>query len=289
MNSFRGLMTTNIETAKIVIAGLPFDGNASVGKGASLAPAQLRALSAHLPPATRTGTLIPACLYDLGDAEPTLEGIAQLAKQAFALNKFTIFLGGDHSVNIATIPTFIELCAQQNKIPVLIHLDAHPDICDEYKGNYYSHATPVKRAIDNGIATENVTLVGIRGYEEQEIIYFAAHPEIRVIRADEVNKRGIAAVIEEIISKYGSDQYAIYLSYDIDANDPAFAPGTGTPEAFGLTNLDTLTFVSELISRLNVLALDLVEVSPPLDINDITSWLALKTLYEVFAIVAGKK
>lgn len=80
----------------------------------------------------------------------------------------------------------------------------------------------------------------------------------------------------------------IYLSYDIDANDPSFAPGTGTPEAFGLNSNELMLFIKELFINLPIKAMDIVEVSPPLDSNDITSWLSLKTLYEIFEILKKK-
>ena len=82
--------------------------------------------------------------------------------------------------------------------------------------------------------------------------------------------------------------YVCYLSYDIDANDPSFAPGTGTPEAFGLDSYKLMKFIKTLFKKLNIAAMDIVEVSPPLDVNNITSWLALKTLYEIFAVLNEK-
>ena len=85
-----------------------------------------------------------------------------------------------------------------------------------------------------------------------------------------------------LIKKYSNKKYLVYLSYDIDANDPAYAPGTGTPEAFGLTNFETATLICGIVGGLNVDTMDMVEIAPPLDVNNITSWLGLKTLYEVF-------
>ena len=96
-------------------------------------------------------------------------------------------------------------------------------------------------------------------------------------------------MISYITNKYNSDKYLVYISYDIDANDPSYAPGTGTPEAFGLTSKETMKLITSLVRNLNVDALDIVEVAPPLDVNNITSWLALKTLYEVFNELINKK
>ena len=96
-------------------------------------------------------------------------------------------------------------------------------------------------------------------------------------------------MLDEIISKYQDEKYVIYLSYDIDANDPSYAPGTGTPEAFGLNSFDLMEFIKSLFVNLNIKAMDMVEISPSLDINDITSWLGLKTLYEIFEIIIKKE
>jgi agmatinase len=99
---------------------------------------------------------------------------------------------------------------------------------------------------------------------------------------------GIKEVVKQIKEKF-DDRYAIYLSYDIDINDPSQAPGTGTPEAFGLSSRMVLELVLSLFNELPIKAFDIVEVSPNLDCNDITTWLALKTLYEVFKVLMDKE
>lgn len=100
---------------------------------------------------------------------------------------------------------------------------------------------------------------------------------------------GIHTFIEILKAKYNGDFYLFYISYDIDANDPAYAPGTGTPEAFGLSNFETMGIVTGIVENFDVDILEIVEVAPPLDVNNITSWLALKTLYEVFATLIQTK
>ena len=99
---------------------------------------------------------------------------------------------------------------------------------------------------------------------------------------------GIDLLVKILKAKYSDEKYLIYISYDIDANDPSYAPGTGTPEAFGLTSFETTSLITSLISYLNVDTLDIVEVAPPLDVNNITSWLALKSLYEFFYSLSFK-
>ena len=286
---FRGLLCSHIIEANVVLTGLPYDLGCSCGTGANLAPKVMRELSAFLPPLTMDGeSIVPLKIYDNGDIEPTNDyynAVEAKTKELFCLNKFLLFIGGDHSVSIPLEKNFLESAKKQNKIPVIIHIDAHPDICDEYDGSRYSHACPNMRAIDNGYLTENINLIGIRGYEQQEVDYFNEHPEIKVVNASYINEHGFNETLEYLKNKYQNDKYTVYLSYDIDANDPSYAPGTGTPEAFGLNSYQLMKFIKELITELPINAMDIVEVSPSLDCNNITSWLALKTLYEIFEII----
>lgn len=286
---FRGLLTQSIQESDIVLTGIPFDKNASVGKGASLAPETLKNLSSFLPPLSMDGFLLTKKIYDNGNINPLpnesiedyFQKIQQESLKLFKTNKFNIFIGGDHSVAIPLQKSFLEYCKMNNKKAAIIHIDAHPDICDSYNGSKLSHACPIKRAIDNGYSKENIVLIGIRGYEEQEVIYLKNNPAIQVYNASYINEYGITQMLKKIKDKFQGD-YQIYLSYDIDANDPSFAPGTGTPEAFGLSNLTILKILKYFFNNLPISTMDLVEISPFLDINNMTSWLGLKTLYEIF-------
>lgn len=292
MNKFRDLIVENIEEAKLVLVGLPYDGSCSVGKGASIAPKTLRDLSGYLPAYTMDKESIEDFkIYDFGDIEVSNDyhcKVEKITKLVFELNKFPLFLGGDHSVSIPLQKNFIELSKKKGLTPVIIHIDAHPDICDVYDDSKFSHACTNMRTIENGCETCNINLIGIRGFEKQEVEYFKMHKEINLYLASEINEKGFEYIIEELITKYSDPKYVCYLSYDIDANDPSFAPGTGTPEAFGLDSYKLMKFIKTLFKKLNIAAMDIVEVSPPLDVNNITSWLALKTLYEIFAVLNEK-
>lgn len=290
MKKFRDLLAKDIESAKVIIAGLPFDDHASVGKGSALAPLKIRKLSADLPPFSRDGIdLRDFPIFDYGDfSSNDFSEITLAAQTLFKRERFLLFIGGDHSYTIPLIPAFIQDAKKRKKTPVLIHIDAHPDICDVYHGSMFSHACPVRRSIDAGIKTENIVLIGIRGYEAQEVSYFKEHPEISVFNASTLLKDGIDRLLARL-AQYQKDEYDVYLSYDIDANDPSYAPGTGTPEAFGLPAPMTLEIILSIIAKLNVRAMDLMEVAPPLDTNDLTTWLALKTIYEIFACLKEKE
>lgn len=287
---FRNLLTNDLEESDIILLGIPYDEGCSCGKGASLAPKVIRELSSFLPPFTADGkSLKNLKIYDYGDVLE-FSKIEDKFKEILNHNKFNLVLGGDHSVSIPTEKAFVEYAKSLNKTPVIIHIDAHPDICDFYDGSKYSHACTNMRAIENGYDTKDITLVGIRGYEEQEVIYLNLHKELEVYNASYLNEFGFEEVLKSLYKKYkDSDNHIIYLSYDIDANDPSFAPGTGTPEAFGLNSIKLMNFIKELFINLPIKVMDIVEVSPSLDTNNITSWLALKTIYEILGIISNER
>lgn len=293
MKEFRDLMAKSKEEANVFICGIPFDKNASVGKGAALAPKVLRELSYDLPALDMQGNLLTKvkihdfCDYDAENFASLQEN---LENEFFNNEGFHVIFGGDHSIAIASERAFFENCKKHGTTPVIIHMDAHPDICDEYDGSKYSHACPIFRALEYGYEDKNITLVGIRGFEAQEIETFKKHPQLDVYKTIDIKKLGVENLLKVLIAKYKDPKYEIYFSYDIDANDPAYAPGTGTPEAFGLTNFETVAILTGLVGTLNVTCMDLVEIAPPLDVNNITSWLGLKSLYEVFhALIINNK
>jgi agmatinase len=126
-------------------------------------------------------------------------------------------------------------------------------------------------------------MLGIRSFERQERDFLETS-KVTLYTAEQIFEEGIGAVVEKVLQKYeGYD--AVYLSLDIDSVDPAFAPGTGTPEAFGLSSKDLLKILTGLIKNLPVRVMDIVEVSPPLDTNNITTWLALKYILEILYLI----
>jgi agmatinase len=279
---FRGILEQDFAKANCTFTGIPFDKNASIGKGASLAPDHIRELSRMVPATTMNGYILEDVrLYDNGNiTTENFDKIKAKVLQIYKNGKFNFIIGGDHSIAIPTEQAFYDYATSLGKIPTIIHIDAHPDICDIYEDNKFSHACPNKRSLDYGYKDENITIVGVRGFEAQETKLFMEHPLIDVFKASDVRLMGARGLVNYLKNKY-DDNHLIYLSYDIDANDPAYAPGTGTPEPFGLTNWEVIDTITGIISQLNVGTFDLVEVSPKLDTNDMTSYLAIKTIYEI--------
>jgi len=289
LNPWAELYAPKIKDAAICVMGVPFDGAVSCGKGAALAPEMIRSLSRYLPPYTSYGDLITNKIFDAGDVPINLDWAKyyeQVEKEASKLldsDKFCLFLGGDHSVTIPLHNAFFKKF--KGKKTGVIHFDSHLDLCDEYDGHKWSHACTQRRAVEQLGSPGDLALVGIRSWEKDEAEYVKQHPEIFLKRAFDVDEEGAATVADQLVEKF-KNYDVIYLSLDIDVLDPAFAPGTGTPEAGGLTSRELLKMVKKLMKELPVGTMDIVEVSPSLDTrNNITSWAALKIMYEVFYLV----
>jgi len=285
---------SEMNNADICVMGIPFDGAVSCGKGTAFAPEVMRNLSRYLPPTTEEGLIFDTLkVYDHGDVAIDLDWsryYATVEEEAFNLmksNNFCLFIGGDHSVTIPLHRAFGRF-NKDKKIGV-IHFDSHSDICDEYDGHKWSHACTEKRTVDDVISPEDLSLIGIRSWEAEEVVYLNNHTEVLLIKAYDIHKKGYEYVCNELKKKY-ADYDAIYLTLDIDVLDPSCAPGTGTPEAGGLESREMMEIIKFLIPQLPITAMDVVEVSPSLDNeNNITSWTALKIIYEVFGKIYLKK
>lgn len=285
------------EDAKICIMGIPFDNAVSLKKGASEGPKRIRELSVDMSDVTED--MIPVdeeLLYDLGDIPVTLDWEAyfrQVEEEAYQLmqyEKFCIFIGGDHSVSIPLHRAFGRYQKEMKadaRIGV-IHFDAHYDLCSQYDGHRWSHACTEARALESVISGRDLTFVGIRVAELDELKTLEKNPAIKTIRAVDVYREGPQKVIQSLKERYqGYD--ALYVTLDIDVLDPACAPGTGTPVAGGLSSRELLEIIKGIFNSLPVKAMDIVEVAPPLDVNDITSWAALGIIHQIFGWFSQNK
>ncbi len=274
--------------AEIGVLGVPFDRASSFRKGSAFAPQRIRELAPHIAPATEEGVSLSGLrIFDYGDVAIDVDwqrcfgGVEKRAAMVLR-HPFSLFLGGDHSVTIPLTRAFSKSIKGEFGV---VHIDAHLDLADTFEGHRWSHACTERRVLElPNMNSRKLSMVGIRSFMEDELSFLGDHPEICIHTARSVHMHGIKNVAHDVVEQLGGVG-AVYVTLDIDALDPAFAPGTGTPEAGGLSTRDVLELLRVLFSKLPVRALDIVEVSPPLDHADITCVAAAKVIYEVFGWV----
>lgn len=287
-----GLASESPMEAKVSVLGVPFDGGTSQGEGASEAPGKIRDLAAlFMTGSTDDWNLIrEGVIYDHGDVEvdldweATFNRIEDKAYKVMTDENFSLFMGGDHSVTIPLHKAFAKYQKAKNpesKIGI-IHFDAHFDLCDNFEGHKWSHANTEKRALDDLITGKDLLFLGIRAAEDEELDVIKNNPDIEVISATDVFENGYKKAFDKIKKRF-KNYDAVYFTLDIDVLDPAFAPGTGTPVFGGIQSMELIQLVRLILKDIPVKAMDIVEVSPPLDVNDITSWAAIRIIQEVFS------
>ncbi|WP_069807778.1 agmatinase [Vulcanisaeta thermophila] len=271
-----------------VFLGVPFDGGATFYVGARFGPQYIRSESRILRPYNAELDVYPFKVLravDYGDVDvipvsitKTLDGIEEVVKDVINQGATLFIAGGDHSITLGVLRAIGKMFK-----PILLHFDSHLDYWDEYWGEKYTHGTWVRRAIEEGLIAQ-VVQVGIRGtqYDKSDFNYPRESPvPIRVIMMREVEERGIEWLISELRSLEGN----VYVSFDIDVVDPAYAPGTGTREPGGFTSNEVLRIIRSLAdAKINLVGFDVVEVAPPLDVANITSLLAANILYQAMSV-----
>jgi len=188
--------------------------------------------------------------------------------------------GGDHSISL---PILSAIAANG---PVgMVHIDAHTDTCDEELGSRFTHGTPFRRAVEEELLDPKRTVqIGIRGAQSSEEGWaFSLESGMRVIFIEEFSKLGVEEVIAEARRTTGDGP--TYVSFDVDSLDPAFAPGTGTPEVGGLTTIEAQRLLRGL-NGLNLIGGDVVEVSPPFDPSGNTALVGATMMYEILCILS---
>jgi agmatinase len=276
--------------ADVAVVGVPYDSATTFRSGARFGPRGIRAASQVLRPYNSAMDVLPFEVLDVVDAgdvpvvpayvEATQERITAHVARLLQAVEVVVALGGDHSVSLPL------LRAQRLKRgPVaLIHLDAHPDTWSDEFGMRYGHGTPFWHAAKEGLVDTGASIqIGMRGpTDAPDDLRRSRDLGYHMVTGEEFWELGVdgtLARVHEVV------RGPVYLSIDIDVADPAYAPGTGTPEAGGMTSRQLITLVRGL-AGLDLVGMDLVEVAPPYDHGEITALLASNLVYEFLSVLA---
>ncbi len=288
---FRTEPTQDLAAVDIGIIGVPFDGGVTNRTGARHGPRAVREQSSLLRRYNAATGIRPfelARVRDLGDCwiEQPFELTGALAEiEAFlrvvvAAGVVPLSVGGDHSISW---PILRAVAAAG---PVgLIHIDAHCDTGDDYLGSRFHHGAPFRRAVEEGLIDPKRTIqIGIRGTTNDPDMWgFSRDSGMRVLDMEEFHDQGWAFAVREARRVVGEGK--VYLTYDIDSLDPSQAPGTGTPEAGGLSALEAMRLLRGL-RGVDFVGADLVEVAPPFDPGTLTAFNGASLLFEMLCLLA---
>jgi len=281
---------TDPRALDVALVGVPFDGGTTFRPGARFGPRHIRVQSAMIRPYNPALDVSPferKRIADFGDLpvnplslEDSYARIEKGIRPILEVGAIPVSVGGDHSI---TLP-LLRAAARRHGPLALVQIDAHSDTWSTYFGSHHSHGTIIRRGIEEGVLAEGAVLqVGIRGqvYGNDDFDFSRRHG-IAWITAEEYHREGVAAVEAKLKPLRGR---ACYLTFDIDSVDPAFAPGTGTPQVGGLSSAQALELV-RVLRGLRLVGADLVEVSPPYDSSELTSLLAANLLFEILCLLA---
>jgi guanidinobutyrase len=299
MPRFGGLATmmrlpvvSELDDLDVCFVGVPLDIGASNRSGTRFGPRQIRSESALIRPynmATRAAPFDSLSVADIGDVAINtfdLKKSIKIIEDAFnpilAKGCIPLTLGGDHTI---TLPILRAMEKRYGQVGV-IHVDAHADVNDIMFGETIAHGTPFRRALEENLVDPlRMVQIGLRatGYAADDFDW-AREQGVRVVQAEECWYRSLAPLMAEIREQMGKGP--VYVSFDIDGLDPAFAPGTGTPEIGGLTVTQGIEIMRGC-RGLNIVGGDLVEVSPPYDTSGNTALVAANLLYEMLCSLPG--
>ncbi|MCE7741509.1 MAG: agmatinase [Candidatus Heimdallarchaeota archaeon] len=286
--------TQKLENVDFAIIGVPSDAGASFRTGQREGPSAIRRTSAllrHHNPILKISPFEYLSGIDYGDL-PVVpgyieEGYKRIEESLFPIvdnGIIPILLGGDHAISLPELRAI----AKKHGPVSLIHFDSHSDTIDEYFGMPYNHGTPFSRAIEEKLLLVDSSIqVGLRGS-----VYSSEHLEIprklglEVLTTSDIKGMGLEETINAIKERVEGTK--VFVSFDIDFVDPAYAPGTGTPEVGGFNSTETLKLVRGL-EGLNFVGFDLVEVLPSFDPSEITSLLASNIIYEFISLLSINK
>ena len=288
-------VTHDLSHKEVAIVGVPFDSGTSYRSGARFGPRSIRQSSLLLWGYNAVMEIEPLrylSVIDYGDLEvipvdirASIESISRQANAILEQNVTMISMGGDHSISL---PLLRAHSKKFGRIAV-IHFDSHPDTWqEEFPDQPYSHGTPFRRALEENLIDPTAYMqVGLRGpTSSSKDLEEARSLGAKTLTIGKVFDMGIPAVIRSIQQVIG--EKPVYISFDIDCVDPAYAPGTGTPEVGGLTSFQALQLIRGL-QGLNIVGVDMVEVCPAYDHGEITSILAANLIFEFLSLLALQK
>jgi agmatinase len=280
-----------VDHAGVAVLGIPFDAGVTYRSGARFGPQGIRAGSKLLRPHHPALEINPwdaQQVVDAGDvaAHPfdLVAAVGQVeaaARQLLTRADRIVTIGGDHTVALP----LLRAVAEQHGPVALVHFDAHLDTWDTYFGAPYTHGTPFRRAVEEGLLDLGVSAhVGIRGplYAAQDLID-DQQLGFAIVSTEDVARRGVDAAVDRVRARVGDRP--VYVSIDIDVLDPAHAPGTGTPEPGGLTTRELQMILRGLVG-LSLVGADVVEVAPAYDHAELTTIAAANVVYELLGLMA---
>jgi agmatinase len=280
-----------VEHADVAVVGVPFDSGVSYRPGARFGPAHIRQSSRLLRPYNPAQNVSPFAVQQVADAGDIAvnpfsigEAILEIGAASDLLLESAdrlLTLGGDHTI---ALPLLRSVARRHGPVAVL-HFDAHLDTWDTYFGEPYTHGTPFRRASEEGLIDSGRSMhIGIRGplYDVQDLAETAALG-YATLHCTDYDRLGLDGVLAGMRERLGTGP--VYVSVDIDVIDPGMAPGTGTPEAGGLTSRELLATLRGL-AGLDVVGADIVEVAPAYDHAEITGIAAAHVAYELISVMA---
>ena len=282
-----------VERADVAIVGVPFDSGVSYRPGARFGPAHVRTSSKLLRTFNPVQDVEPFAVQQVADAgdiacnpfdiSAAIEQIDLGVRDVLDVSSKLVTIGGDHTIALPLLRVMEEI---HGPIAV-VHFDAHLDTWDTYFGAPLTHGTPFRRASEEGLIDKTASMhVGIRGplYSREDLTDDQTLG-FQVIGAHDMDDMGWRGAVDLIAKRVGDRP--TYVSLDIDVLDPAFAPGTGTPEAGGLTSRELLNIL-RAFGELNLVGADIVEVAPAYDHAEITGIAAAHAAYELISAMAPK-
>ena len=285
LSFMRRQYSKNLEGVDVVVSGIPLDIATTFRSGARMGPAAVRAASVQMNELIHPWGFGPCdrlsiidygdCWLDSHNPHTIFSSIYEHAKTILASNAKMLTLGGDHYI---TYP-LLKAHAEKYGAPLsIIHFDAHCDTWADDEPNSLNHGSMFYKAIKDGLIDPATSVqIGIRTWNEDFM-------GVNVLGADWVHEHGVTAVVQKVHEIVG--KHNVYLTFDIDCLDPAFAPGTGTPVAGGLSSAQALAILRKFVG-LNIIGMDVVEVAPAYDHSEITALAAAQIAVEMLCVISA--